>query len=164
MKNLWAPWRMAYIDAESDPSRRPSEKDCIFCRFPKEDNDRENLILKRLDRVFVILNRYPYSNGHLMVVPYHHAKDPAELPRETIDELFGTGMVMVDLLRRAENAEGFNIGMNLGRSAGAGIEDHLHLHVVPRWSGDTNFMPVLAESKVISEHLLATYDRLAGKL
>jgi ATP adenylyltransferase len=165
MKNLWAPWRMSYIEAESDPKTRPTKTEgCIFCRFPKESADRDNLILKRKDRVYVIMNRYPYSNGHLLVVPYAHVKDPTELPPEARAELFETATELFAVLRKTLNADGFNMGVNLGRCAGAGIEDHVHVHLVPRWSGDTNFMPVLAESKVISEHILATYDKLAANL
>ena len=162
MKNLWAPWRMTYI--EGDDASMVRDPSCLFCRLPKESADRDNLILLRRSDVFVIMNRYPYSNGHLMVVPYAHEKDLSLLQPAVHQALFATATEMTKLLAKTVNAEGFNVGLNLGRCAGAGIADHLHVHVVPRWSGDTNFMPVLAEAKVISEHLSATYDKLQSCL
>jgi ATP adenylyltransferase len=168
MKNLWAPWRMAYVEAASGDENK-SEVDraaCIFCHYPGQDekHDRENLLLHRGERAFVMLNRYPYSNAHLLVVPYAHERDLAKLLPDMHDDLFRLTTRMTELLRHAVNAEGINVGMNLGRCAGAGIADHLHVHLVPRWNGDTNFMPVLAEAKVIGEHLLTTYDRLKSLL
>ncbi len=164
MNNLWAPWRMAYVESASESAPKPEHPRCIFCDFPKEKNDRENLVLHRGERAFVMLNRYPYSNAHLMVIPYEHAGALEELPRESHDALFRASTEMVAMLKRAVKCEGVNLGMNLGRCAGAGIADHVHVHLVPRWNGDTNFMPVLAEAKVIGEHLLATYDRLKSVL
>lgn len=157
MNNLWAPWRMDYVEREPP-------KGCIFCRYPAEESDRENLLLWRGERVFVMLNRYPYSNGHLLVVPYLHTADLGALAPEDRDDLFRTVTRMTAILGKVVKAEGFNVGMNLGRCAGAGIADHLHAHVVPRWTGDTNFMAVLGEVKVIAEHLSATYDKLAEAL
>jgi ATP adenylyltransferase len=169
MKNLWAPWRMAYIEGPAE--RRAEEaalaaaEPCIFCRFPKTpERDQENLILHRAPEVFVIMNRYPYSNGHLMVVPYAHVDSLERLAEGPRNALLAVGARMTALLKATLNADGVNLGMNLGRAAGAGIADHLHLHLVPRWEGDSNFMPVLAETKVISEHLERTYEKLATKL
>lgn len=166
MKNLWAPWRMAYIDGshEEAHAREAALEPCIFCRFPRDTRDRENLILHRAATAFVILNRFPYSNGHLMIVPYAHASALDALEPASHDELFRLTTRMTALVRDAFGAEGMNVGMNLGQCAGAGVADHLHVHVVPRWSGDTNFMPVLGEVKVINEHLLTTYDKLAARL
>ncbi len=153
MNVLWAPWRMEYILSEK-------EKECIFCTKPKEDKDRENLILYRDERVYVIMNKYPYNNGHLMVVPYFHTSSFDGLSEKELFDLIKITRFSVDCLKRAFNPEGFNIGVNIGQAAGAGIEEHLHIHVVPRWVGDSSFMTVLAEVKVIPEHILQTYDRL----
>lgn len=153
MKTLWAPWRMEYILSEK-------EKDCIFCIKPKENNDRENLILYRAENVYVIMNKYPYNNGHLMVVPYFHASSFDGLPDNAMFELIMITRYSVRCLKRAFNPEGFNIGINFGEVAGAGIEEHMHIHIVPRWAGDASFMTVLADVRVIPEHILDTYDKL----
>jgi ATP adenylyltransferase len=136
------------------------QKGCIFCELPRAGDDRANLILGRSRNAFAILNRFPYTNGHLMVVPRAHAKELHALSREEHDELGEKLRVAVRLVGEAYAAEGYNLGMNLGRVAGAGIADHLHWHVVPRWNGDTNFMPVLGDTKVMIEHLSASWDRL----
>ncbi len=154
MDQLWAPWRMELINRGEQP------KGCIFCDLPRSPRDRENLILGRTARTFAILNRFPYNNGHLMVVPRSHVADLPDLPAEENQELSEMLRVALRLVGRAYGADGFNIGMNLGRPAGAGIAEHLHWHVVPRWNGDTNFMPVLGDTKVMIEHLHASWDRL----
>jgi ATP adenylyltransferase len=154
MQQLWAPWRMELIEKGAKP------KGCIFCDLPRSSDDRSNLILGRSKHTFAILNRYPYNNGHLMVVPVRHIADLAGLSPEENSELAEKLRVAVRLLGRAYQAQGYNIGMNLGHVAGAGIADHLHWHVVPRWNGDTNFMPVLGDTKVMIEHLQAGWDRL----
>jgi ATP adenylyltransferase len=154
MDRLWAPWRMELID------KGDSQKGCIFCDLPRAKDDRENLILGRTAHTFAILNRFPYTNGHLMVVPRAHVSDLGALPRGENDELAEKLRVAVRLVGDGYRAHGYNLGMNLGRVAGAGIADHLHWHVVPRWNGDTNFMPVLGDTKVLIEHLLASWDRL----
>ena len=154
MEQLWAPWRMELIE-KGDP-----HQGCIFCDLPRATADRENLVLGRTKHAFAILNRFPYNNGHLMVVPRAHTADLLSLPAEEHAELAEKLRVAVRLVGQAYPAHGYNVGMNLGRAAGAGIEQHLHWHVVPRWNGDTNFMPVLGDTKVMIEHLYASWDRL----
>ena len=154
MKNLWAPWRMEYITG-------PKEKACFLCHEAKEGGKGgESLLLVRGARAFVVMNRYPYTNGHLMVVPIRHTSRIEDLDEPTIVELFHLLDRSKRVLDEEMSPDGYNIGMNLGRVAGAGLETHLHIHVVPRWNGDTNFMTVLAETRVISEHLQETYRKL----
>ncbi len=157
MDQLWAPWRMQYILSGDETA-----DECIFCSFPAKGRDRwrEHLILYADERAFVMLNKYPYNNAHLMVIPRAHASDPAALDER---DYTATAILLrrsISLLKTAVSAHGFNVGMNLGRVAGAGIDQHLHWHVVPRWNGDTNFMPVTGDVKVISEHLDGTWERL----
>jgi ATP adenylyltransferase len=153
MKTLWAPWRMEYILSEK-------EGDCLFCIKPKENNDRDNLILYRADNTYVIMNKYPYNNGHLMVVPYFHTSSFNGLSNEVLSELMMLTKYSVDCLKSAFSPEGFNVGINIGEVAGAGIKEHIHIHIVPRWAGDASFMTVLGELRVIPEHILETYDKL----
>ena len=155
MKKLWAPWRMDYI-------LQPRQKDCIFCSKPKEDRDRENLVLHRGAHSFVIMNYYPYNNGHLMIVPYRHTSELNELTESEKLEVMDLLAKSVEILKQALRAEGVNIGMNLGKVAGAGIDDHLHFHIVPRWNGDTNFMPITGHTKVLSQGLYESWDVLKG--
>jgi len=155
MENIWAPWRMDYI-------LNGEEKGCIFCNKPKENEDEKNLILLRRNLCFVVMNLYPYNNGHLLVVPFRHFGKFTETTREESLEIFETTQVCVKVLGKAFKPDGLNIGINLGRVAGAGVEDHLHVHIVPRWSGDTNFMTVLADVRVIPEHISNTYRKLKG--
>lgn len=158
MEKLWAPWRLEYIKNAD----KMKEEGCIFCDLPEEgpENDRKNLIIFRGKRAFVILNKYPYNNGHLMVVPYRHTRSLEELDTEEKLELMDLLEKSVGVLEKAYAPHGFNIGMNLGRVAGAGIDEHIHFHIVPRWNGDTNFMPVVANTKVISASLDDTFDQL----
>lgn len=153
MKQIWAPWRLQYI-------LEGNVEGCIFCTKPSENRDRENLILYRGGSVYVIMNLFPYNNGHLMIVPYQHAEDLGGLPEDVLFELMKFTRKSEAILRQVFSAQGFNIGLNLGKAAGAGIDEHLHIHVVPRWIGDSNFMPVLAETKVIPQHIWAAYDLL----
>jgi ATP adenylyltransferase len=154
MKRLWAPGRMAYVKGAS------REKGCLFCRVSRARRDRDNLLLFRGKLGLVMMNLYPYNSGHLMVAPYRHVADVEDLtPRES-SELFRLAGESIRILDRAMKPEGYNLGMNLGRIAGAGVPGHLHLHIVPRWSGDTNFMPLLGETKVVPEALAATYETL----
>jgi ATP adenylyltransferase len=137
---------------------------CVFCDAPAVGDDRVALILHRSPLGFLILNRYPYNSGHVMAVPYRHVARLEELTAEEMQTLMVLSDLAVRVIEPAMSPEGFNIGLNLGRAAGAGIDDHLHIHIVPRWAGDTNFMPVLGDVKVLPEDLEATYDRLAAAL
>lgn len=157
MDVIRAPWRMDYIDQSN---RSHDEPECIFCRYPKESEDRENLVLHRGELCFVILNRYPYSNGHLMVVPYRHTSYFPSLTPPESGELVALAQDATRLLSHIMSPDGFNLGMNIGKVAGAGIGCHLHLHVVPRWNGDVNFMSVTAETKVLPEALCVTWEKL----
>ncbi|MDX9714741.1 MAG: HIT domain-containing protein [Dissulfurispiraceae bacterium] len=153
LKISWAPWRIEYIISE-----KPDE--CIFCIPKTPGDDKNSLILYRGKEVFVIMNKYPYNNGHLMVVPYQHASTLDELQPSTHAEMMSLTSYCTACLKEAFRPEGFNIGMNIGSAAGAGIKEHLHIHIVPRWAGDTNFMTVLGEVRVIPEHIIETYNKL----
>ena len=153
MKPLWAPWRMEYILG-------PKGSECLFCVRPAEQKDRENLILYRGRLAYVIMNKYPYSNGHLMVVPYVHTSSFDNLSDADMLDIMKLSKLSVDCLTKAFHPEGFNVGINIGWAAGAGIEEHLHMHIVPRWAGDSNFMTITGEIRVIPEHILDTYDKL----
>ena len=158
MKHLWAPWRMKYILGEDEGSKREA---CIFC-VPEDETgpNKARLILKVGPLSMVMMNRYPYNNGHLLVAPRRHAPDLAGLGREEMADLLSHVRLGVEVLTRASHPDGFNVGLNLGRVAGAGVEGHLHFHIVPRWSGDTNFMTVLDDVRVVPEHIEAAFDRL----
>lgn len=158
MDRLWAPWRMQYI------SDNQTECGCIFCVKPQEDRDEENLIIYRGAYSFIILNAFPYNNGHLLVAPYRHIADLSLLTEEEQVDLLKVTTLGCDLLKATCLPHGFNIGMNLGQIAGAGIADHLHMHIVPRWSGDTNFMPVISGAKVLPQALSATYNALKAEI
>jgi len=151
---LWAPWRMGYIEGARGNG-------CLFCDKPCEADDRKNLILYRGPLTYVVMNLFPYASGHLMIVPYRHCADFGQLSPEESLEIMQSAQRCTQILQRAFRAEGFNIGFNLGKVAGAGIAEHVHLHVVPRWLGDTNFMPVLADTKVMPEYLEAGYEKLS---
>lgn len=153
---IWAPWRLKFVEQVTGKS----DDGCFFVELPKQDNDRENLILHRGKTAFVILNRYPYTNGHMMVAPYKHTADLNELDDSELLEINQLVRQCVEWLRAAYNPQGFNIGVNLGRVAGAGIPDHVHWHIVPRWSGDTNFMTTVGDVRVHPTSLDDTYMRL----
>ncbi len=157
MEYIWAPWRIEYIQMEKPQG-------CILCEKPRQDNDAENYILYRGGRNFVILNSYPYSPGHLMIAPYRHIASLEELTEEERHEHFDIVSRSIKILRQELNPEGFNLGVNIGKVAGAGIEDHVHTHIVPRWQGDTNFMTVISDIRVVPEALDKTYQKLKGKL
>lgn len=150
---LWAPWRMQYI-AEEKP------QGCIFCQATHENSLRTNLILGVTAYARVMLNKYPYNSGHLLVAPHTHTAVLADLPEEAFIDLMALLRRTVTIIENALRPQGINVGLNLGACAGAGVADHLHWHVVPRWVGDTNFMPVVASVRVMPQHLLETYDRL----
>jgi ATP adenylyltransferase len=157
MKHLWSPWRLEYLT-------RSKTDGCIFCHAAQDDKDRENLVLFRGDRAFLILNRYPYNNGHLMVVPYSHTSTLESLDAPILTDMMLLLNRALAALRVAMQPDGFNVGLNLGRVAGAGIESHVHIHVVPRWLGDTNFMPIVGDVRVVPQTWLQTYDQLKEAL
>lgn len=154
MEKIWAPWRIDYILGQE---REPG---CIFCTKPKSDADDDNLLVHRARGAFTMMNKFPYNNGHLLIVPYRHASDICELDMEENSLLVREVCRAIQVLRDVMRPEGFNIGINLGKVAGAGIDEHVHYHIVPRWNGDTNIMPVLADVKVIPEHLRSTCRKL----
>jgi ATP adenylyltransferase len=160
VKKLWAPWRLKYLTGGG------KEDGCVFCKKPamNPSNDKESLILKRGRYCFIIMNLYPYNNGHVMVVPYKHTGDLNDLGDHELLEMMQFAQLMIRVFKKVYAPEGFNCGFNLGHAAGAGIREHLHFHVLPRWTGDTNFMPVIGETRVISEHILDTYDKLKQAL
>ncbi len=159
MERLWSPWRSQYVSQAPE-----ADAGCIFCRFTRDQDDVSNLVAYRGEHAYVVLNRFPYNSGHLMIVPYQHTSEFASLPPETLSDLMSLMGLCLGALQDAFGPDGYNTGMNLGSVAGAGIADHLHLHVVPRWAGDTNFMPVLADIKVMPELLQESYDKLAAAL
>ena len=151
MKPLWAPWRMEYVKA-------PKEDENIFNDKVNSKNDRDNLILFRGDFSFIIMNLYPYNNGHILILPYKKISNMEDLNDNELLEIMKLAQEAMLIFKRKMNAEGFNFGLNMGRAAGAGIKEHLHYHLVPRWSGDNNFMPTVGNTKVIVQGLLETYD------
>ncbi|MEM4725171.1 MAG: HIT domain-containing protein [Candidatus Hadarchaeum sp.] len=158
MKRIWAPWRMKYITGDKPHN-------CVLCEALQAGDDAARYILYRSKKAALMLNLYPYINGHLMVVPYAHVGDLVELDEETLADMMLLTKKGVQALREAmNNPHGFNVGMNLGRVAGAGIQDHVHIHIVPRWEGDTNFMPVLADVRIIPESLDDTYHKVLTAL
>lgn len=164
METIWAPWRVGYILGEDQPPRASDATGCIFCDKPRSGDDAGELIVARGELCFIMLNLYPYNNGHLMVAPYRHAARLEELSPEEVAALMQTARLAEPVLRELLHPDGFNLGLNLGRVAGAGIDTHLHLHMVPRWNGDCNFMPVLADTKVIPQSLEAVRALLAEPL
>ena len=157
MQRLWSPWRLEYILAEK-------EDGCIFCRAMEQCDDERNLVLHRGENSVVMLNRYPYNNGHLMIVPNDHVSSLEQLAVEELTELMLMINKGMDALRRVMHPEGFNVGINMGVVAGAGIADHVHIHVVPRWLGDTNFMAVTTGTRIMPEVLNDTYRKLKAYL
>lgn len=153
MERLWAPWRMQYVATEQPPG-------CIFCVKSAEDRDDENYIILRGEFAFVMLNAFPYNNGHLMVAPYRHIGDISLLSSEEMCDIMRLTQESCAILKKVYSPDGFNVGMNLGKIAGAGIADHIHMHIVPRWNGDTNFMPVIADTKVLPDALETCYKKL----
>ncbi len=157
---IWAPWRLKYVkDASKD-----LEEECIFCAKPAEDDDAESLIVHRGESCFVILNLYPYTNGHLMIAPFEHVGRIQDISAEVTAEMMALSQQAISVLQAKYEPHGFNVGFNQGRVAGAGVEHHIHMHVVPRWGGDTNFMPVLADTRVMPQTLEQTYEALKGEL
>lgn len=161
-KQLWAPWRLAYV-ANTEPKPTPGS-DCFLCRYRASSSDGENLVVVRTEHAFVVLNRFPYNNGHLLITPLAHKADLRDLTDAELLDCNKLLQRMLDLEQSILNPDGFNIGVNLGRVAGAGLPGHLHWHIVPRWNGDTNFMSVIGDSKVIPQSLDALYRLLVEKL
>ncbi len=155
MKELYATWRMAYIEAP-----KPKNQGCIFCDFPAEHSDKEHFIVHRGEKCFVIMNLYPYTAGHMMIIPYRHTNVFESLTDDEALEIHTLTAKAIKVLKHVMNPHGFNIGMNIGESAGAGVAGHLHVHIVPRWTGDNNFMPVLADTRVLSDAIENTYKRI----
>ena len=153
MKQLWAPWRMEYVKSEKSD-------ECIFCSLPKANDDTKNYILHRGQSAFIIMNIFPYNSAHIMVSPFRHIGCLTAQDTEEIKEMNNLTLRSIEIFRAVINPEGFNVGYNIGKAAGAGYDEHIHCHIVPRWTGDTNFMPVLGETKVHPEHLKTTYEKL----
>ena len=151
---IWAPWRLAYVkDASKD-----IEEECIFCAKPAAGDDEANLIVHRGERCFLILNLFPYTNGHLMVAPYEHLASLRDVDAETIAEMMALAQQGMRILEGRYSPHGYNVGFNQGKVAGAGVEHHIHMHVVPRWGGDTNFMPVLSDTRVMNQTLADSFE------
>lgn len=158
MQRLFSPWRSEYIES----FQNPKDEGCIFCKCQNEDVDDENsLVVYKGKEVFILMNRYPYNNGHLLIIPYRHIARISEMSESERLEIFFLIDKSIEALEKTMAAQGHNVGTNLGRVAGAGIDDHIHFHVVPRWNGDTNFMPVLGDVKLISEDMKKTKLRLS---
>lgn len=157
MEQLFTPWRMEYILSAKQPG-------CVFCHMLEAQDDRSLLILRRGQRAFLVLNKYPYNNGHLMAIPYRHVDTLEDLAPEELAEVMSLTILGMRLLRQVLHPEGFNMGANVGAVAGAGVKSHVHVHVVPRWKGDTNFMSVFGDTRVIPQALSETYDLLLAAL
>ena len=153
---IWAPWRLRYV------SNARKQDDCVFCVKPDEGDDREALIVHRGPRCFVILNLYPYTSGHLMVAPYDHVGRLQDIEPDVTAEMMDLAQQAIRRMEDVYRPEGFNLGVNQGKVAGAGVEGHIHLHVVPRWAGDNNYMPVIADTRVMPQSLEESYDALQG--
>lgn len=165
MDRLWAPWRLAYVAApKADDAPPAGEPSCFLCRAVASSDDRQNLLVHRSGRSVVVLNRFPYNNGHLLIAPTGHHGRPDELADADLLDLQLVLKKMIGVLERVMTPDGFNVGLNLGSAAGAGLPGHLHWHVVPRWNGDTNFMPVFTDAKVMVQSLDASWERLATEL
>jgi ATP adenylyltransferase len=158
MDYVWTPWRYRYI------ANAAKDEGCVFCRALEANDDAQTLIVYRAEKNFIILNRYPYTSGHVMIVPYVHVGDLAALPADTLTEMMLLAQRVEKALEENYHPEGYNLGMNLGRMAGAGITGHLHLHVLPRWTGDASFITVIGETRVVPEELSTTFERLRKSL
>jgi len=162
MDKLWSPWRSKYIESFKPGAEK--KDGCLFCRVMDENNDDINFVIHRAEKSFIIMNLFPYNSGHLMIVPYAHASTFDELDEDTCGECMKNIKLCCNILNDAIHPHGFNIGANIGRVAGSGIEDHVHFHIVPRWSGDSNFMPIINDVKVISEAMEDTFKKLKASL
>ena len=158
MEIIWTPWRYEYVNSVDE------REGCIFCEKPEDENDRENLIVFRGERCFAVLNLFPYTTGHIMIAPYVHTGTIEELEPETLTEMMVLAQRSMSAIREAFGPDGFNLGINISRVAGAGIKDHVHLHLVPRWAGDSNFMAVIAETRVLPRTLEDVWLALKDKI
>ena len=162
MDRLWSPWRSEYIAASGSPDSKGGE--CVFCEIQRDPSkDESNFVLHRAEHNFVVLNIHPYIPGHILVIPYEHLSDLDATPRDTTNEMMDLTKRSQTALREAYKPQGYNIGMNLGAAAGAGIVDHIHVHILPRWVGDSNFMSTVGATRVLPEDLGTTYHKLLGK-
>lgn len=157
MERLWSPWRSQYIDSIQE---KDNSQGCVLCEAYKKEENSENLVVKKGELTYTVLNLFPYNNGHMMIVPYRHTSDFTSLTREEKSEIMDELQLAEQALKIIYSPEGFNIGLNLGKVSGAGLHEHIHFHIVPRWNGDTNFMPVLGQVKVISQDLITTKEKL----
>lgn len=163
MDHLWSPWRYRYVSTSGADTGVP-EGECLFCRISSESKDKDNYVLLRAERNFALLNRFPYTSGHLMIVPYTHVATLEEADPAALGEMMSLAQRMEAVLRRVYQAGGLNLGLNIGKSAGAGIAGHIHMHVLPRWAGDVNFMTTVGETRVLPEDLETTYARLLEQI
>lgn len=163
MDRLWTPWRYQYISGVSGEKADCDSESCVFCSLRDSNADERNFVLHRADHNFVFLNLYPYTSGHLLIAPYEHTADLDRASKESTDEMMDLAKRCQLILRESYNPHGLNIGMNLGRAAGAGVANHIHLHILPRWIGDANFMTTIAETRVLPEDLPTTYNKLHGR-
>ena len=162
MEKLWSPWRSKYISSFKD--KKEDDNSCVFCDAQNENiEDEKSLVVHKGKEVFIVLNLYPYNNGHLMMIPYRHVSDYTELTKSELAEITELNSYCIKALKNIMKPQGFNFGANIGKAGGAGIDAHLHFHLVPRWNGDTNFMPALGEVKIISEDLLTTKSNLISE-
>jgi ATP adenylyltransferase len=162
MKRLFSPWRSKYIAAFK--SEKPKKGESLFARILREKNDVRNLVVTRRKHCFVMMNLYPYNSGHLLIIPNRQVAEMSSLNSEEYAEIMSVSAEMIEILKKVMKPHGFNFGANLGRVAGAGIDDHIHFHIVPRWNGDTNFMPVLADTKVVSEEMKQSFKKIKSSI
>lgn len=158
MDFLFTPWRFAYVAAAHSPG------DCVFCGIAQDGNDERNFVVQRGSHCFVVLNAFPYTSGHAMVAPYEHLDQLQKLPRAAAEEMIFTTQKLEGVLRELYRPDGINLGMNLGKAAGAGVAGHIHMHILPRWFGDVNFMAAIGETRVLPEALETTYQRIKSRL
>ena len=163
MERLFSPWRSEYIGSFSKTKKNKKEG-CLFCTTAKDKNNARNLIILRGEFCFVMMNLYPYNSGHVLIVPYTHTSEFSRLSTEEYADVMAASARVMEAINKTMQPQGFNFGANLGRAAGAGIEQHIHFHIVPRWNGDTNFMPTLADTKLVSESMQETYKKLKRNL
>jgi ATP adenylyltransferase len=162
MERLFSPWRSKYISTFKN--EKPRKGESLFSRILREKKDDKNFIIVRNNYCFVMMNLYPYNSGHLMIVPYQQTSEMSDLSSEELSEIMETTSQMIGILKKVLKPHGFNFGANLGRTAGAGVDDHIHFHIVPRWNGDTNFMPTLGDVKVVSEDMRATFKKIKNEI